>query len=108
MNSPSPPPSAPQPNTLGKASLVLGILAIVFVFGIGVCAGVGKQQGWLPLIGVLLFIVGVTFSFVGLLAAVLGFLGLFGRNRSRAAALVGLLLGIATIGLFAAIMNAVK
>lgn len=101
-------PVSPQSNTLGKASLVLGIFGIVFVFSVGICAGIGKEQGWLPLVSVLLFLVGATAAFMGFLSAVLGFFGLFGRNRSRITALLGMVLGAAAVLLFAAILNAVK
>lgn len=94
-----------QPNTLGKVSLVLGILASAFVVMVGLCAGVGQAQGWLAVVGPLLFVVGGTFAFLGLVAALLGFGGLWGRNRSRAAALFGLLLGLFTMGLFLAIVH---
>ncbi len=101
MNNPPPLP----PNGLGKASLILGIVSIVFVFGIGLCAGVGKQQGWLASVGTLLFIVGATFAFMGLVGGLLGFGGLFGRQRSRATAIAGLLLGLASVLLFLAIVG---
>ena len=38
-----------HPNTLGKASLALGISSLVLVFGIGLCALVGTAQGWVGL-----------------------------------------------------------
>ena len=98
-------PLPPQPNSLGKASLLLGIVASVFVFFIGVCAGVGQQQGWLKNVSTLLFILGSTAAFMGLLAGLLGFSGLFGRNRSKATAIVGLILGVGTLLLFAAIVQ---
>jgi hypothetical protein len=94
-----------QPNVLGKASLVLGIVSIMFVFGIGLCAGVGKQQGWLANVGTLLFIVGATFAFMGFVGGLLGLGGLLGRHRSRATAIAGLLLGVASVLLFLAIVN---
>lgn len=94
-----------QSNTLGKASLILGILASTFVVMVGLCAGVGQAQGWLPVAGPLLFVIGGTFAFLGLIAALLGFGGLWGRHRSRAAALFGFLLGLFTIGLFVAIVH---
>jgi hypothetical protein len=34
-----------QPNTLGKASLALGISSLVLVFVVGLCALVGTAQG---------------------------------------------------------------
>lgn len=101
--SPSNPP--PASNTLGKASLVLGILGSVFVVCIGLCAGAGQQQGWLQVVATPLAIVGGTAAFMGLLAALLGFLGLFGRHRSRATAIAGLLLGLFAVLLFAAIVQ---
>ena len=97
----------PSPhNTLGKASLILGILGITLLFMIGLCAGVGQQQGWLKAVGPILFILGGTFAFMGLLAAVLGFLGLF--SRPRATSIAGLLLGVGTLLLFAAIVNGIN
>ena len=98
----------PQPNSLGKASLVLGILASIFVFCVGLCAGAGKQQGWLPAVGTLLVILGGTSAFMGFIGGVLGLLGLFGRNRSRATAIAGLLLGLFAVALFVAIVNGAK
>ena len=97
-----------QPNTLGKASLILGILGTSLVFCIGLCAGVGQQQGWLKHVGGLLFILGGTFAFLGLLSVLLGFAGLFGKNRSRATAIVGLVLGVIALLLFMVIVNGVK
>jgi len=101
-------PAPRGPNPLGTASLLLGILASTCVFSVGLCAGVGKQQGWLPAVGTVLFLLGGTFAFVGLLAAALGVAGLVGRRRSRAAAVVGVVLGVGTLLLFAAALNAVK
>ena len=98
----------PQSNTLGKASLVLGIVGSFFVFLIGLCAGVGKQQGWLQHVGAIFFVLGASSAFLGLLAAVLGFLGLFGRNRSRVVAIAGLILGAFAVLLFLAIIQAVQ
>jgi len=98
----------PQPNTLGKASLVLGVLSSSCVFRVGLCAGVGQQQGWLRHVGSLLFIVGGSFTFLGLLATILGLTGLLGRNRSRAAAAIGIVLGIFAVLLFLAIVDAAR
>ncbi|QDU95505.1 hypothetical protein [Lignipirellula cremea] len=93
------------PNSLGKASLTLGIVSIILLFSVGLCAGVAKEQGWLPAVGVLLFLAGGTLAFAGAIGGLLGFLGLFGRNRSRAAAIAGLLLSVLTVLLFAAIVQ---
>lgn len=106
MPSDSDPPLVP--NTLGKASLILGILASTLVFSTGLCAGVGQQQGWLKHAGPLLFVLGGTFAFLGLVSALLGFGGLFGRHRSRAPSIFGLILGLLALLLFAVIVNAVN
>ncbi len=95
-----------QPNTLGNASLGLGIASLALVFGIGLCALVGAQQGWLAAAGTVLFVCGASSAFLGLLGAVLGFAGLFGANRPRATAIVGLLLGAGGVCLFLAVLSA--
>ena len=95
-----------QPNTLGKASLGLSIASLVLVFGIGLCALVGAAQGWVQLLGTPLFICGASSAFVGIIGAILGFAGLFGANRSRATAIVGLILGLAGVCLFVAVLMA--
>lgn len=97
MNSP------PTPNTLGKTSLVLGIVGSFFVVLIGLCAGVGQQQGWLQAVAPALAIFGGAFAFLGLVSILLGFLGLF--HRARGPAIAGLLLGVIAVVLFAAIVN---
>ncbi len=97
-----------QPNTLGKASMVLAILGSFFVFTVGLCAGVGKEQGWLKNVAAIFFILGGSAAFLGFLAVILGFFGLWGRNRSRVTAIVGLLLGLFTIALFGWIVQAAQ
>jgi hypothetical protein len=97
MNTPA------NPNTLGKASMVLGIVGSFFVVLIGLCAGVGQQQGWLKTVAPLLAIFGGAFAFLGLLSVLLGILGIF--HRSRGTAIAGLLLGLVTVFLFAAIVS---
>jgi hypothetical protein len=77
------------------------------VFGIGLCALVGVQQGWIQLLGTVLFVCGASSGFLGLIAAGLGVGGLFGKQRSRAAAIAGLILGLAGICLFLVVLNAV-
>ncbi|MCI0729700.1 MAG: hypothetical protein L0332_23710 [Chloroflexi bacterium] len=99
---------SPQPNTLGNASLALGIASAAFVFGIGLCALAGRQQPWLQAAGLPLFICGASSAFLGLLAAGLGLGGLFGSNRPRAAAVAGLLLGVVGLCLFFAVLNALR
>jgi len=47
---------ADKPNPLGNASLGLGIASAALVFGLGLCAIVGAQQGWLGLVGTPLFV----------------------------------------------------
>lgn len=97
MNSPA------TPNTLGKTSLFLGILGSFFVVLVGLCAGVGQQQGWLNAVAPLLAVIGGAFAFLGLISILLGFLGLF--HRARGTAIAGLLLGLVTVFLFAAIVS---
>ncbi|GEM_PF-748672 len=97
-------PSPQQSNTLGTASLVLSILSLALVFGIGLCALTGVAQQWVQLVGTPLFICGGSSAFLGFLGAVLGATGLFGKNRSKATAIVGLILGLGGICLFAAIL----
>ena len=101
------PPSPPQPNTLGNASLVLGILSLALVFGIGLCALTGVAQNWIRLAGTPLFVCGGSSAFLGFLGAILGLAGLFGQNRTRATAIAGLVLGVSGACLFFIILNQV-
>ncbi|NIM96367.1 MAG: hypothetical protein GTO18_21930 [Anaerolineales bacterium] len=101
-------PTAPkEPNTLGNASLALGITSAALVFGIGLCAIVGAQQGWVQLLGTPLYVCGASSAFLGFIGVILGFAGLFGTNRSRATAITGLILGIVGICLFIGALAAV-
>jgi len=95
-----------QPNTIGNASLVLGIASLALVFGIGLCALAGAQQQWIALAGTPLFVCGASSAFLGLLGAVLGVMGLFGAGKTRATAIAGLVLGMAGLCLFLAILSA--
>jgi hypothetical protein len=92
-------------NTLGNASLVLSILSAALVFGIGLCALTGIQQQWIRLAGTPLFVCGASSAFLGLLGVILGVAGLFGANRSRATAIVGLLIGLGSLCLFGVVLN---
>jgi hypothetical protein len=93
---------ASQPNPLGTASLALGIASTALVFGIGVCALTAARQGWIRLGATPLYVCGASSAFLGLLAVVIGAAGLLGGPRSRATAIVGLLLGLVGICLFVA------
>jgi hypothetical protein len=80
----------------------------VLVFGIGLCALVGAAQGWVQLLGTSLFVCKASSAFLGIVGAVLGFAGLFGANRSRATTIVGLILGLAGVCLFVAVLMALS
>lgn len=97
-------PLLPGPNTLGTASLILGVVSVSLVFGIGLCALVGLEQGWLPVVGTVLYVCGASSGFLGLLGVVLGAVGVVGRRRRRDAAIVGMLLGLAGVCLFLAVL----
>jgi cytochrome c biogenesis protein CcdA len=100
-------PPHQQTNTLGNTSLTLGILGLAFVFGIGLCALVGDQQGWLQVASTILFVCGASSAFLGFIGTMLGLAGLFGANRSRATAIIGILLGLSGVCMFFGIINAV-
>jgi len=102
MTAPEPPQ---QPNTIGNASLALGIASLALVFGIGLCALVGAQQGWIGIAGTPLFVCGASSAFLGFLGAVLGVMGLFGAKRSRATTVAGLILGLAGLCLFLVVLG---
>ena len=101
-------PAPQQPNTLGNASLGLGIASAALVFGIGLCALVGAQQGWLRAAGTVLFVCGASSAFLGLIGALVGVGGLFGSQRSKATAIVGLVLSVLGTCLFFVILSAVQ
>jgi hypothetical protein len=105
-----PPPTPPvQPNTLGNASLGLGLAAAALVFGIGVCALVGVQQGtWIRAAATPLFVCGASSAFLGLLGAAVGVGGLLGGQRSKATAVVGVVLSLLALCLFAGFLSAVR
>jgi uncharacterized membrane protein len=97
------PDSRPPSNTLGKSSLFTGIVASVFMVMIGLCAGVGHEQGWLNNVAAVFLILGGTTAFLGLISVLLGLGGLF--SRRRATAVIGLVLGLFTVLLFIAIVQ---
>lgn len=94
-------------NPLGTVSLVLGVVSLALVFGIGLCALTGANQGWLRVAATPLYVCGASSAFLGLIALALGLGGLFGRS-SKPAAAAGLLLGAAGICLFLGIVRAVE
>lgn len=91
--------------TLGNASLALGIASASLVFGIGLCALTGLQQGWIAVAGVPLFVCGASSAFLGFIGAVLGAAGIVSSPKSRATSAVGLILGLVGACLFFAIMS---
>jgi hypothetical protein len=93
-----------QPNTLGNASLGLGIASAALVFGIGLCALVGARQNWIQVAATPLFVCGASSAFLGLIGAVIGLGGLFGSNRPKATAAVGLVLSVLALCLFAGVL----
>ncbi len=106
---PPAPPAPTQPNTLGNASLGLGIASAALVFGLGVCALVGVQQGtWIAAAATPLFVCGASSAFLGLLGAAVGVGGLFGGQRSKATAVVGLVLSLLALCLFLGVLSAVR
>jgi len=88
------PPTPQGPNPAGNASMILGIASSALVFGIALCAWTGIGQGWIQLAGTPLFVCGGASAFLGFLASILGVAGLFGKERSRTTAIVGLILGV--------------
>lgn len=99
--------SPKESNTVGNASLWLGIASAALVFGIGLCALTGLNQRWIQLAGTPLFVCGASSAFLGLLSVILGVAGLFGKNKSRTTAVVGLILGFLGMCLFLGILNAI-
>ena len=94
-------------NTLGNASLGLGILSAAAVFCLGLTALAGAQQGWVGIVGVPLWVCGATSAFLGLLALILGGIGIFtAAGRNRVTAIAGAALGLLGICLFVAILAA--
>ena len=96
-----------QPNPLGNASLALSIVSAALVFGIGLCAWTGVTQNWIRLAGTPLFICGGSSAFLGFLGFILGVAGLFGKDKSKATAIVGLILGLVGACMFFAFLSAI-
>ena len=100
-------PTPDNPNPVGNASMVLGITSSALVFGIALCAWTGISQRWIQLAGTPLFVCGGASAFLGFLAAILGVAGLFGKERSRTTAIVGLILGILGACMFLGFLRAI-
>lgn len=96
-----------QPNPLGNASLVLGVVSAALVFGIGLCAWTGVAQNWIRLAGTPLFVCGGSSAFLGFLGFILGAAGLFSKDKSKATAIVGLILGLVGACMFFAFLSAI-
>lgn len=92
-------PSASS-NSLGNASLALGIVSAALVFSLALCAWTAVRQGWIRIGATPLFVCGGSSAFLGLLAVIVGAAGLFGSRGSRATAIIGILLGLTGICLF--------
>jgi hypothetical protein len=98
--------SPEQPNTLGNTRLALGVASAALVFGIGLCALIGAQQGWIGAFSVPLLVCGASSAFLGLLGSILGTAGLLG-NRSKSTAVTGLALSLLGMCLFLVFLTAV-
>lgn len=70
------------------------------MFSLAVCALTAANQGWIRVGATPLFVCGASSAFLGLLAVIVGAAGLFGRNRARGTAMVGIVLGIVGVCLF--------
>lgn len=99
--------SGQQPNTLGNASLALGVASAALVFGVGFCGLIGANQGWVALAGVPLLVCGFSSAFLGLLGAGLGVAGLFGGG-GRNTAVAGLVLSLLGMCLFLVFLAAIN
>jgi hypothetical protein len=100
-------PVPQQTNPLGTASLVLGIVSAALVFGIGICAISGSAQKWINIASTPLFVCGASSAFLGVIGALLGFAGLWGKNKPKSAAAAGLTLGMIGLCLFMVVLNLV-
>jgi len=101
-------PGSEKPNPVGNASMYLGIASSALVFWIALCAWTGLGQGWIRLAGTPLFVCGGASAFLGFLAAILGAAGMFGKQRSRTSAIVGLILGLLGACMFFGFLRAIS
>jgi len=95
-------------NPLGDASLRLGISSATLTFTIDLIAFVSANAKFFKIASKVFFIADGLGAFIGFLAIVIGFAGLFGRNMPRASAVVGMFLGAVGIALFAAFARVIR
>lgn len=92
------PPAPERSNTLGKASLILSIISLILVFFVGSCVSTVKSQGGnVNNVKPFVMLFGGTFVLIGVIGVGLGIAGLFGKDRPRATAIMGLIFGILTL-----------
>jgi hypothetical protein len=99
-------PPEPRPAPLSRASLSLGIASAAFVFGLGITALIGANQGWLGLVGIPLLIFGAAAAFLGFLSILLGLASLVVEPSSRSSAVMALSMGMLGICLYLLVTNA--
>jgi uncharacterized membrane protein len=95
-------------NPLGDTSLRLGISSAVLTFTVDLIAFVTYNAKFFRIISKVFFVANGLGAFIGFLAIVLGFAGLFGKNMPRATSFVGMFLGVVGIALFMAFVRAVR
>ena len=93
--------------TLGKVSLGLGIASSALVFGIGICALVGFQRGWVGPLATLLFVCGASSGFLGVLGVLTGLGGLLSARGFRTLASIGIGASLLGICMFLGFLSAV-
>ncbi len=93
--------------TLGKVSLGLGIASSALVFGIGICALVGAQGGWIGPLGTLLFVCGASSGFLGFLGVLTGLGGVLSARGFRSLAVIGIGASVLGICMFFGFMSAI-
>ena len=92
--------------TLGKVSLGLGIASSALVFGIGICALVGAQGGWIGPLATILFVCGASSGFLGVLGVLTGLGGLLTARGFRSLAAIGMGASVLGICMFLGFLSA--
>jgi hypothetical protein len=107
MSEPTTPPE--RSNTLGKMSLILGIISLILLFFVGSCVNIFKDRGGnVDSVKPLVQLFGGTFALIAIIATGLGIGGLFGRNRPKATAVMGLFFGAVSLAFASAIASMIK